>query len=336
MNRRPSRNRAARRLASILLPRGLAAAVALVAAAAAPPPAPAQSPTPAEVADYLGTWTLSAEIQGRPVELTLEIADMSGAVQAALKTGMRPEPQLIDQITKSDAGLDLGYNASFGGNTMRVHLKASLADGKLTGTFGDENGLFSAPFTGTRAAEAAGIVEAALATGGDSAAPQGQRRGRRGLASNQAQLAVGDKNVRILFGELAVGSPDHESFLATGEGAVFEYPGSRCFKLFTDLDLQFGATKVAAENIAPNYPGVYGLWLKKTADGWRLVFNEEGDVWGTMHDPAKDVAEVPLEVAKLDAPKEELEISLAEEGENGGVLRIAWGDTAWSAKFSTP
>lgn len=335
MNGRPSRTRAARRLLS-LRPIGVTAAIALIVTAAVPPPAPAQSLTPAEVADYLGTWTLSAEIQGRPVELTLEIADMSGVVQAALKTGMRPEPQLVDQITKSDGGLDLGYNANFGGNSMRVHLEASLADGKLIGTFGDENGLFSAPFTGTRAAEPAGIVAAALTTGGDSAAPQGQRRGRRGLASNQAQLELGGKNVRVLFGELELGSPDHASFLETSEGAVFEYPGSRCFKLFTDLDLHFGDTKVAAQNIAPSYPGVYGLWLKKTADGWRLVFNEEGDVWGTMHDPAKDVAEVPLEVAKLDAPKEELEIALVEEGENGGVLRIAWGDTAWSAKFSTP
>ena len=66
------------------------------------------------------------------------------------------------------------------------------------------------------------------------------------------------------------------------------------------------------------------------------MFNEEGDVWGTMHDPAKDVVEVPLETAKLDAPKEELEVTLTAEGDKAGVLRIAWGDTAWSAKFTTP
>ena len=216
---------------------------------------------------------------------------------------------------------------------MRVHVKAALAEGKLTATFGDEQGLFSAPFTGERAAEPAGIVAAALQGGGDSAQPQ-RRRGRRGLASAQTQLALGGKNVRILFGELKVGSPDHESFLATAQGEVFEYPGSRCLKLFTDLDLRFGETTIAAHNIAPGYPGVYALWLKRTMDGWRLVFNEEGDVWGTMHDPAKDVAEIPLELAKLESPQEELEVTLAEEGENGGVLRIAWGDTAWSARFS--
>ena len=142
--------------------------------------------------------------------------------------------------------------------------------------------------------------------------------------------------MRVLFGSLKVGSPDRASFEQTADGAVFEYPGARCMKLFTDLDLAFGETKVAAENLAPDYPGVYGLWLKKAGDGWRLVFNEEGDVWGTMHDPAKDVVEVPLETAKLDAPKEELEVTLTAEGDKAGVLRIAWGDTAWSAKFTTP
>jgi hypothetical protein len=310
-------------------------ALGFAVAATAVPAATAQTPAPADIADYLGTWTLSATFQGTPAELTLEIVDDQGTVRAALRSAMTPEPNLMDQITKSDAGLDLAYNADLGGGTARVHVKAALADGKLSGTLGDEGGSFSAPFTGERAAEPAGIVQAALQGGGDSAAPQ-RRRGRRGLASSQAQLALGDKNVRVLFGELKVGSPDRESFEQTVEGAVFEYPGSRCMKLFTDLDLQFGATKVAAENVAPDYPGVYGLWLKKTADGWRLVFNEEGDVWGTMHDPAKDVAEIPLEVAKLDAPQQDLDVTLAEDGEKGGILRIAWGDTAWSAKFTTP
>ena len=232
---------------------------------------------------------------------------------------MTPQPELMDQITKSDAGIDLAYTANFGGNSARMHVKAALADGKLTGNFGDEGGFFSAPFTGTRAAEAAGIVQVALQSGGDSAPPQQARRGRRGFGSSQAQLALGDKNVRVLFGSLKVDSPDRASFEKTADGAVFEYPGARCMKLFTDLDLAFGETKVAAENVAPDYPGVYGLWLKKAGDGWRLVFNEEGDVWGTMHDPAKDVVEVPLETTKLDAPKEELEVTLTAEGDKAGA-----------------
>jgi hypothetical protein len=309
----------------------LLAAVALAAAADAQPLAASAVP------DYLGTWKLSATIQGNPVEMTLEIVDRQGQVAAALTSAMSPQPSLMDQITQTDAGVDLAYNANYNGSSFRMHVKAKAAGGKLTGTFGDENGMFSAPFTGERAAEAAGIVEAALVGAGDSAAPaQTQRRSRRGFGSKQAQLALGDKNIRVAYGELKTGTPDRESFEKTADGAVFEYAGARVIKLFTDLDLVFGATTVKTENLAPAYPGVYGLWLKKSGDGWRLVFNEEGDVWGTMHDPAKDVAEIPLEVAKLDAPQEALEVTLAAEGDKAGVLRIAWGDTAWSARFTTP
>jgi hypothetical protein len=300
-------------------------------------PIEAQAPSPAEIADWLGTWKLNVSFQGRPVDLTLEIVDHQGTVAAALSSPMSPQPSLVDQITKSDTGLDLAYTANYGGASPRIHLKTTLAAGSLAGTFGDESGIFSATFTGERAAEPAGIVEAALVTGGDSAAPQRPRRGRRGLAASQVQLALGGKNVRVLFGELKVASPDREWFEKTAEGAVFEYPSSRVMKLFTDLDLAFGETKIATANIAPDYPGVYGLWLKKTAGGgWHLVFNEEGDVWGTMYDPTKDVAEVPLEVAKLETPQEELAVTLSAEGDKAGVLRIAWGDTAWSAKFTTP
>jgi hypothetical protein len=259
-------------------------------------------------------------------------------VAAALTSAMSPEPSLMDQITQTDAGLDLAYSANYNGSSFRMHVKAKAADGKLTGTFGDENGMFSAPFTGERAAQPAGIVEAALVGAGDSAAPAQtqQRRGRRGFGSLQAQLALGDKNIRVAYGSLKVGTADRESFEQTADGAVFEYPGARVMKLFTDLDLTFGDVKVATENIAPNYPGVYGLWLRKTGDGWQLVFNQEGDVWGTMHDPAKDVVEVPLEMVKLEAPQDEMQVTLAADGDRAGVLKIAWGDTAWSARFTTP
>ena len=72
----------------------VAITVGLVAATAGARPASAQAPTPAEVADYLGTWTLSATFQGTPAELTLEIVERQGAVRAALRTAMTPEPQM--------------------------------------------------------------------------------------------------------------------------------------------------------------------------------------------------------------------------------------------------
>lgn len=307
----------------------LAALLFLLAAAA-----PAQDPpqlTTQDLAEYLGTWTLTSSFEGVPIELTLEIVELEGAPRAALSTPMRPEPQLVQAITRSGEAIDFAYDVDFPGGSAKVHLKATLAEGTLSGSFGDEGGFFKADFTGVRAGEPAGIVAAALTAGSDQ--PRAQRRRRFG-GSSQAELDLGGKNVRFLYGSLKVGTPDHAGLLATADGQVFEYPGSRCFKLFTDTDLYFSETKIAAHNLTPGYPGVYGLWLKKAGDGWRLVFNQQGDVWGTMHDPTKDVAEIPLAVTKLDAPAEELAVELAQEGD-GGVLRIAWGDTAWSARFRT-
>src|SRR5262249_31381149 len=130
----------------------VATVLALAVGLALAPATNAQPLAASAVPDYLGTWKLSAEIQGNAVELTLEIADRSGQVAAAITSAMSPQPSLMDQITQTEAGLDLAYAASYQGNSFRMHVKVKAADGKLTGTFGDENGMFSAPITGERQA----------------------------------------------------------------------------------------------------------------------------------------------------------------------------------------
>ena len=285
----------------------------------------------AEAEDYLGTWTLAASFQETPVELVLEIVAEEGEVRAALGAAFQPGPQLIDSITQTDEGLLLAYDANFGGNSLRIEIKAALQAGSLVGSFGDELGLFSADFTGERAAEVAGLVAEATLAAAEAAQspPQPSRR----FGSIQAKLTLdGGKELRILHGGLKLDSPDHRRLLATGAGEVFSYASSRTMKLLTDVDLLFGETRVPAHNFAPDYPGSYGLWLKRVEDGWHLVFNGQADMWGTQYEPTTDVAEVPLEVAELETPQEELLVELTEE-EGGGRLRIVWGNTAWSAPF---
>jgi len=96
----------------------------------------------------------------------------------------------------------------------------------------------------------------------------------------------------------------------------------------------FADTVVEAGNVAPDYPGVYSLWLKRMGEDWSLVFNREGDIWGTQHDPAFDVAEIDLEVQLLDSPVEELDWKL-EEADDGGRLRVLWDRYELSASFET-
>ena len=115
---------------------------------------------------------------------------------------------------------------------------------------------------------------------------------------------------------------------------MFSFTQGRATKLLTEADLHFGDVVVKQGNAHETYPGVYSLWLKKTADGWHLVANEHADIWGTQHRDEADAAEIPLTVAKTDEEQEVFEVELVEEGQ-GGTLKIAWGDTQWTADFKT-
>ncbi len=265
------------------------------------------------------------------MELKLEITAEDGEVKAALGAAFQPEPQLIQSITLTDDGLLLAYDADFGGISLRIEIKAALEAGTLVGSFGDDAGLFAADFIGERSAESEGLVaEATLAAAEAADSPSGPRRR---FGSIQAKLSLGDgKQMRILYGGLRIDSVDHQSLLDTAVGEVFSYGGSRTMKLLTDVDLVFGETRVPAHNYAPDYPGSYGMWLKRTADGWHLVFNGQADLWGSQYEPGSDVAEIPLEVAELETLQEELLLELTEE-EGAGTLRILWGNRAWSAAF---
>lgn len=312
------------------------AAPAAIRRAQEPEEAPQQeAPISSEaIQEYLGTWTLTAEFQGNPVRMTLEIAPVEDSVKAALRIPMSPEPQLIESVGVTEDGVDLAYDTEFGGNTARIHIRAALEGDQLIGTFGDEGGFFSADFTGDRAEEETDLVSAAIDAAAAAAEEGASRQRRRFGGATEAQLELGEETIRILYPPLELHSPDGQSFLVTEAGEVFTYPGGRVLKLLTDTDLHFGDTTIAAHNFSPDYPGTYGLWLKQGEDGWQLVFNEQPDVWGTMYDPDYDVATIPLDSSELDDPVEELRVELGQT-ENGGELRIAWGENLWSSRFTT-
>ena len=77
---------------------------------------------------------------------------------------------------------------------------------------------------------------------------------------------------------------------------------------------------------------MYSIWLKKVDDGWHFVFNKKPDVWGTQHDPAADVGEIPVSYETGAEPTEQLQCTITKEGEVG-TLKIAWGPKVWSTQF---
>lgn len=159
-----------------------------------------------------------------------------------------------------------------------------------------------------------------------------RERFRRLRYGNLAELELGGKELRISYPDLLTDSDDYRAFERLGAGDVSAWKSGRAVKLLTHASLSFDGIVVPYGNASPDYPGVYSLWAKRTADGWSLVFNGEADIWGSQRNPAADAVEVPLEYSTADEPTEKLTIEFLDV-EPGAVLRIAWGDHQFLAAF---
>ena len=159
-----------------------------------------------------------------------------------------------------------------------------------------------------------------------------RERFRRLRYGNLAEIELAGKQLRISYPDLLTDSDDYRVFESLGAGDVAAWNSGRAVKLLTHASLSFDGIVVPYGNASPDYPGVYSLWPRRTADGWSLVFNGEADIWGSQRNPAADAVEVPLEHSSADEPAEKLTIEFLEV-EPGAVLRIAWGDHQFLAAF---
>ena len=159
-----------------------------------------------------------------------------------------------------------------------------------------------------------------------------RERFRRLRYGNLAETELAGKQLRISYPDLLTDSDDYRAFESLATADVAGWNSGRAVKLLTHASLSFDGIVVPYGNASPDYPGVYSLWPKRTADGWSLVFNGEADIWGSQREAAADAVEVPLEHSRADEPTEKLTIEFLEL-EPGAVLRIAWGDHQFLAAF---
>ena len=144
-------------------------------------------------------------------------------------------------------------------------------------------------------------------------------------------------HIQVLFQrEVGTDGDDFAGIETTGDGEVVELTRAAVIRLRTEVSLQFGETLVPTGNLAPDFPGAYALWLKKTGTEWQLVFNNEPDSWGSQYDPAFDAAEIDLLHTLVDVPNPDrpLAVYLAPLGVDQNRLIIHWGMHVWSADFS--
>ena len=106
-------------------------------------------------------------------------------------------------------------------------------------------------------------------------------------------------------------------------GKVWRTGADEATTLTTDKELQIGGTIVPA--------GKYTLFTLPGQTDWQLIVNKQTGQWGTEYDQKQDLGRVPLKKTATSAPVEQLTISVDKNPAGGGLLRIAWENTALTA-----
>lgn len=311
------------RLKRIAMPGFLALTAALIPAFT---PSHAEDPIKtsldaSEARDYLGVWAVEMDMMGRTMNFTMTVVDLEGKAGASFDSERQAEPVAVEEMEMlEDGSLKLMYEMPFGAQTFKLSVVAELNDDGLEGLISEASGLFEAPFTAKEAF--------------DDPETRVQRRRNRMIAATAANLRFEQDKVRVTFAPLKTDSKDYEHFQNLADDEVFEYVGGRAAKLLTDLDMHFGDTVVKKGNVHETYPGVYSLWLKKTGNGWKLVFNEEADVWGTMYNPEVTVAEVDMVESAAEEAVETHTVTMEKgDTEDIGKIIFQWGDKQYTAEF---
>ena len=132
---------------------------------------------------------------------------------------------------------------------------------------------------------------------------RGEASGTIGRAHISVDYGVPKKRGRDIFGALVP------------YGEVWRTGANRATHLVTDRDLVIGGTPVPA--------GTYTLFTVPGPERWTLIVNRRTDIGGTSHDPAHDLARIPMEVRRLPDVVEDFTVVV----DPAGFLRLRWDRT---------
>ena len=149
------------------------------------------------------------------------------------------------------------------------------------------------------------------------AAPSGNR--------GTAEITLGATQVSINYGRPQLQGRDMLSQLQDGQ--IWRLGMNDATTFETDSDLTLGGTVIQT--------GRYSIWAKKvSSEDWSLIFNSEPDVWGLEHNPASDIAEIPLEVSDLAESVDPFTIELNPIDDGSAEVLIKWATLQLRATFN--
>ena len=160
-------------------------------------------------------------------------------------------------------------------------------------------------------------------------------RAQRFSSRNETALVLTSAHrISVLFPKaLTVTGQDFPQIGSAADGAIIQFTTGAVTRLKTDVPLRFGQTVVNTGNVSPDFSGAYGLWLKRAGPGWRLVFNNEPDAWGTQHDPTFDATEIALNYSQGGGASRPFAVAVVSTGAERGRLVMHWGPHEWFADF---
>jgi hypothetical protein len=106
---------------------------------------------------------------------------------------------------------------------------------------------------------------------------------------------------------------------------IWRTGANQATQLITDRDLVIGNATVPA--------GTYTLWTIPAPSGWKLVINRQHGQWGTVYDPAQDLARIDLPTERVAEPVDRLTIEVT-SARRGGALSVVWENTRARIPFT--
>src|SRR5882724_2537723 len=113
-------------------------------------------------------------------------------------------------------------------------------------------------------------------------------------------------------------------------GKVWRTGADEATLLITQKPIMIGETTIPA--------GAYPLFTLPAEDGSaKLIINKQVGQWGVgpgAYDEKQDLARVDLKKDALEKPADQFTIAISKNPAGGGILKLMWEDTQYSAEFA--
>lgn len=273
-----------------------------------------------------GDWVMKVSTFRGDRYVDLSVGESEGSLTAEFQMPPPLEVSPVEEITVQGDRLVMSFKVKFGNSDFDMTINLAQTEEIFTGKMEDNSGLFTSDIT-VMTKEAAAVEQAENeAAGNDGDDDDDDVR-------EDKTISIDEKSITISHSTPKTDGPSYPELDGLADGSVVRFVESFATKLRTECELQFGDIVVPIENVSKDYPGVYSVWLRRQGDQWSLVFNDRPDIWGTQHDPAADRCEVPLAFSTSEEAARKFNIDL-EQDEQGGTIRIAWGDKLWETSFT--